>query len=458
MISHQPSTEDITTLDTALGWSRKEALTRYRDYVNPELVSLLSAIGVDKQMISARGVTVTDDEGTEYLDFLGGYGALNHGHNHPEILDAVERVNGRTNMLQASVETLAAGLAESLAAVTPGDLEKSFFANSGTEAVEAALKLARISTGRQKILYAEGAFHGKTFGALSAMGNPHYKDPFRPLVPEFYSVPYGDIDALEDELRSREYAAFIVEPIQGEAGINVPPDGYLSAVQEHCRDTDTLLILDEIQTGLGRTGDLFAADHEDVEPDIMTLAKSLGGGIAPIGVCIATDDVWSAGYGSRKRGLLHSSTFGGNTRACAAGLKAVEILLRDDLADRANRTGTRFREQLQDVVEDHRLFEAVRGRGLMIGLELYEPAIGKGLSREYLSAAISGLLLNEHQVITAYTLNNPNVLRFEPPLVVDDEQVDRVVEALDEIGETHRGYPSVLVDLLENVTSKRIGL
>lgn len=361
-------------------------------------------------------------------------------------------------MLQASVETVATGLAETLARITPGDLEKTFFCSSGTEAVESALKLARISTSRQKILYTDRAYHGKTFGALSAMGNQHYQDPFRPLVPGFESVPYGDIDALRRELRSESYAAFIVEPIQGEGGIVVPPEGYLPEVEEICHETGTLLILDEIQTGFGRTGTTFAAEHEGVEPDIMTLAKSLGGGIMPIGASIATDEVWSAGFGTRKTALLHSSTFGGNSRACAAGLKAIEVLLRDDLAANANTQGDRLMDGLEDLVSEHRLLEDVRGRGLMIGLELYEPAMGKRFSRENLTAAVSGLLLNQHNVLTAYTLNNPNILRFEPPLVVEPAHVDHVITALDELCSKHDGFPGVMVELMENIVrSKTMG-
>jgi len=238
----------------------------YRHHVNPGLCSLLGIVGFDRRFVEAHGMTVVDDCGIEYLDFLGGYGALNLGHNHPEVIEAVRRLEGMPNILQASIGCLTGALAAALASVAPGQLEKSFFGNSGAEAVEGALKLSRISTGRTDFVYAEDSFHGKSMGALSVTGRAKYQKPFQPLVPGCHQVPYGDIDALGTALSDHECAAFTVEPIQGEGGVIVPPDGYLKAAEGLCRAHGALLVVDEIQTGFGRTGTMFASEREGIEP------------------------------------------------------------------------------------------------------------------------------------------------------------------------------------------------
>ena len=281
-------------------------------------------------------------------------------------------------------------LAASLAAIAPGDLSKSFFCNSGAEAVEGALKLARISTKRTHLLYAENSFHGKSFGALSVTGRSKYQEPFRPLLPDCHAVPFGDLDALERELKARECAAFIVEPVQGEGGIITPPDGYLKAAEELCHANGALLIADEIQTGFGRTGFQFGVDHDGAMPDIMCTAKALGGGVMPLGAYTASDAVWERGYGTQDACVLHTSTFGGNTRAMAAGLKAIEILERDGLAEAARTKGATLKAGLERIAETTDLIKEVRGRGLLIGVEFYEPKVAKKLSAEYLACIYRG--------------------------------------------------------------------
>lgn len=435
------------TLEEALNLDRAGSVALYKQHVNPGLCTLFGVVGSDRRFVAAHGVTVQDDEDLEYLDFLGGYGALNLGHNHPEVVDAVRKVEEMPNILQVSVGRLTGALGAALAAIAPGTLEKTFFSNSGAEAVEGALKLSRISTGRADFVYAKDSFHGKSLGALSVTGREKYQAPFRPLVPGCHEVPFGDIEALEAILSEHECAAFIVEPIQGEGGIIVPPDGYMKAAEEACHAHGALLIADEIQTGMGRTGSMFAVESDDARPDILTTAKSLGGGISPIGAYTATDAVWTAGYGGIERCTLHTSTFGGNTRAMAAGLKTIEILVRDDLPAEARRKGKRFKEGLERIAVDSGLVKEVRGRGLMLGVEFYEPKVAKGLSHEYLAASVAALLLHDHHVITAYTLNNPNVIRFEPPLIVSDEQIDRVLEAFDSVCRHHHGLVSALAGL-----------
>ncbi|ADL67957.1 aspartate aminotransferase family protein [Thermoanaerobacterium thermosaccharolyticum] len=431
------------TCDDALKLNRNQVRENYKEYVNSNFVSMLSMLQFDKLFVKAKGVSVWDSDGNEYLDFLGGYGALNLGHNPDEIYEAIEKVKDLPNILQAAVNDFPGALAYDLALVTPGDLKRSFFCNSGAEAVEGALKLAKIASGKHKIVYCKNSFHGKSAGALSVTGREKYQKYFKPLVPDTVQVEYGDADALEDALKGKDVAAFIVEPIQGEGGVIVPHDGYLKEVRELTTKYDAYLIFDEVQTGFGRTGKMFACEHENVVPDIMCLAKSLGGGVMPIGAYIAKDDVWKKGYGTMDRCLLHTSTFGGNTLACAAGITAIKLILDKNLPEAAKEKGEYFLGRLKELKEKHKLIKDVRGKGLMIGVEFNQPEGGiidklsggavSRLSNEYLGSLVAGELQNKHHIITAYTLNNPNVIRFEPPLIVTKEQLDRVVEALDEI-------------------------
>jgi len=447
---------ELINLEDAMKASRKEVIERYRKHLNPELASLLAMLGYDRKFVKAEGFRIFDDGGKEYLDFLAGYGTLNLGHNHPELMEALRKVSEMPNVFQASMGVIAASLAENLARITPGDLNKTFFCNSGAEAVDGALKLARISTGRKKFLYTQNSFHGKTFGALSVTVRK-YQDPFRPLLPECYSVPFGDDKALAQELKKGDYAAFIVEPIQGEGGIIEPPSGYLKEAENLCRENGTLLIADEVQTGFGRTGKMFAVEHDGASPDIMTMAKSLGGGVMPIGAYIATDEVWQRGYGDRNKCILHTSTFGGNTFACAVALKAIEVLVRDNLAENARRMGERLHKKLDGIADEHKLIKEVRGKGLMIGAEFYEPKLAKGFSVEYLAGMVSGILLQEYGVITAYTMNNPNVIRFEPPLTVGEREVDYVAESLENVCKRQKGLLGVTLDIGKKMLRRRMG-
>lgn len=438
------------SVEQALALSRNEIRALHQEYLNAGLVTLLKLVDFDKRFVRARGVSVWDSEGQEYLDFLGGYGSLNTGHNHPRIIAAVEAVRELPNLLQASLSPLAGALAKNLAAVAPGDLKRSFFCNSGAEAVEGAVKLARIATGRTKLIYTENSFHGKTMGALSVTGRHKYQEPFRPLVAACKAIPYNDLTALEEALHPKDAAAFIVEPIQGEGGINVPSPGYLMEAKRLCAKYGTLFIADEIQTGLGRTGKMFACEHEGVEPDILCLAKSLGGGVIPVGAYIATDTAWKKAYGSLDRALLHTSTFGGNAWACAAALAALEVIIEEDLPRQAAEKGEYLLRRLGELREKSVLLKEVRGRGLLIGLEFAEKKKGlahtlsfgllEKLSQEYLGSLVAGELLNRHRVITAYTLNNPNVIRLEPPLGVGYEQIDYVLKALAEVLERNRSF------------------
>mgnify|MGYP002408279777 CR=1 FL=1 len=440
------------SLTEAIKQSREQVVENHKNYLNSSLVMMMGLIGFDKHFTRAEGIYVWDNKGNRYLDFLGAYGALNLGHNHPKIIDAVNRVKEVPNLLQASLGTLPAALAKNLALATPGDLRRSFFGNSGAEAVEGALKLARAATGRTAFVYCEGSFHGKSLGALSVTGREKYQKTFQPLVPDCRSAPFGDLDALEKQLRDQSCAAFIVEPIQGEGGIIIPQAGYLSGVRQICSRYGTLLIFDEIQTGFGRTGEMFACQHEGVAPDIMCMAKSLGGGIMPIGAYITTDEIWKKAYGSMEKALLHTSTFGGNTWAAAAGIAALEVIYEENLPEKAHESGAYLLQELRKLQEKYPLLKDVRGRGLMVGMEFNQPGslagkatfgLASKLSEEYLGTLVAGELMNKYHIITAYTLNNPNVIRLEPPLGVTREQLDTLLQALDKVLAANKGFFSM---------------
>jgi putrescine aminotransferase len=335
----------------------------------------------------------------------------------------VERAVEQLRRLPLSTRTLfnqqQADLAEMLAKITPGDLQYSFFCNSGAEAVEGALKLARLYTGRKKLVSCLNSFHGKTMGALSVSGREVYKKPFEPLLPETYQVPFDDLESME-KMVDEETAAVIVEPVQGEGGVNIPSSDYLPGVREICNRHGALLIIDEVQTGLGRTGKMFACEHWGVTPDIMTLAKGLGGGILPLGAFMSTATIWKV---FEENPLLHSSTLGGNPLACAVGLETLKILQEEDIPRQAQEKGDYFLGKLRAFqITFPELIKEVRGMGLLIGMEFFDPDVASLLAME----------MAERMILVAYTLNNPRVIRFEPPLTISFEEMDRVVRALEE--------------------------
>jgi len=449
------------TITEALDLSEKQVKDLYKEFLNPGLVSTMGLIKFDKVYSEAQGSIIRDKEGREYIDFLGGYGALNLGHNPPEVLAAITSVKHIPNILQAALGIMPAVLAKNLAEITPGDLKRSFFCNSGAEAVEGALKLARIATKREKIVYCEGSFHGKTMGALSVTGREKYKKYFQPLIPNCQAVPFGDAESLERVLKSGDIAAFIVECIQGEGGIIVPPQGFLKKARDLCSEYETLLIVDEIQTGLGRTGKMFACEHAGIVPDIMCLAKSLGGGVMPIGAYITSEKIHNKAYGGMEKALLHTSTFGGNSLACAAGIAALETIIKRNLSGEAEKKGRYLLSKLGELTELYPVIKEVRGQGLMIGIELQgsnnnllkklSGGTLETLANEYFASLVAGRLLNDYRILTAYTLNNPNVIRIEPPLIIEYQHLDRLVEALTEIFQTSKSFVKMALANVKNI-------
>lgn len=397
----------------------------YQEYLNPGLARLIDFMGFGVIEERAEGCYVYDHEGAAYLDFLGGFGVYALGHRHPAVVEAVHRqLDAQPMSCRLMLSQQQAELARLLADLTPGELRYSFFCNSGAEAVEGALKLVRLyfhSQGapRPKIVAADDAFHGKTLGALSASGREKYKVPFEPLLPGFVHVPFGDADALAAAVDG-ETAAVLLEPIQGEAGVVIPPEGYLRAARRVCDEHGAKLILDEVQTGFGRTGTLFACQAEGVAPDVMTLAKALGGGVMPLGAFIATAEMWEP---MQPNPLLHSSTWGGNPLACAAGLAAVRVIVDEGLPARAAERGAQLLAGLEAIRAAHpALIREVRGRGLLVGLKFGDEDV----------AGLVIAKLASRRILVAYTLNNPTVMRLEPPLIVTSAQVDELLAALAE--------------------------
>ena len=395
----------------------EETIEKYEKYLNPAVARLFRFMGLASVETKAEGWIITDSDGRKFIDCLGGYGMFCLGHRHPKVVEAVK---GALDSIPMCGEILfnrpMADLAERLAEITPGNLQYSFFVNSGTEAVEGALKIARLATGRKKYIAAQNAFHGKTYGSLTATGRDLFRKPFEPLLQNFTHVEFGNIEALEAAIDT-ETAAFILEPIQGEGGIIVPPDGYLAAVRALCDKYGVLMIADEVQTGIGRTGKWFGVDHEGVTPDIMALAKALGGGIMPIGSFTATPEVWA---GLIESPFLHTSTFGGNQMACVAGLATLKVIEEEDLLNRGALAGAYLKKGLEEVQKDYPLvIKDVRGRGMMIGIELTKEGAGGMLMS----------LMIDSNILVAYTLNNPKVIRMEPSLTMPIEVIDQVLTA-----------------------------
>lgn len=412
-----PVEQQKNMLKTAEEAIIQETISSYRSYYNPSLTRLLKLSGFDTVEWEGDGVVMKDVRGKEYLDFLGGYGVFVAGHRHPRIVQAVrEQLDRLPLSCKVFFSEPLGKLVKKLAEVTPGALQYSFICNSGTEAVEGALKLARFSTGRPQIISAINAFHGKTLGSLSVSGREVYKTPFEPLLPEMAHVPFGDLEALGQAVSDRT-AAVILEPIQGEGGVIIPPSGYLRGVRDLCTKSCALFIADEVQTGLGRTGEMFAVNHEQVTPDILLLAKGLGGGVMPIGAFVGTPAVWEA---FAPNPLIHTSTFGGNPLACAAALATLQVIEEERLVERAKARGAFLFNQLQRVREAFpSLVREVRGKGLMVGVEMKEEKFGGAIFPEMIRRG----------VIVAYTLNQPKVIRFEPPLIISEEQILRGVDA-----------------------------
>jgi acetylornithine/succinyldiaminopimelate/putrescine aminotransferase/predicted amino acid dehydrogenase len=420
--------------------SQSHGLPADAPLLNPERLRLTNLVRFDKTIVRASGSLLYDDEGNEYLDFGSQYGALPFGHNPEflwEALEAVRRAGG-PSFVQPMRSPAAEALARRLLDAAPPGLRHVVFTTSGAECTEVAIKVARARTRRSVILAADNGFHGKTLGAASATGNPIYREPFLADTTAFEHVPYDDLPRLEARLARGDVAAFIVEPVQGEGGVVVPARGYLAAARALCARWGALFVLDEVQTGLGRTGRLFAAEWEQVAPDVLLTAKALGGGLVPLGACLITGDAWTAAFG-----LHHSATFANNHLTCSVGLAVLERLCAEEraLLENVRSVGAYLRERLDALVRDHpKAFRRASGIGLMQGLELaswssddsYFPRIASGSG--YAVPIVCGFLLNVHRIVALPTMSKRDVLRIQPALTVQREHVDRLSYALEHAG------------------------
>ncbi len=412
-------------------------------YLNPQLGRIVRTLGFDKQWVAGEGAHLIDADGDRYLDLLSGYGVFAIGRNHPEAIAAVrDTMDAHTaNLPQLGVTLLSGVLAEQLLVRAPGSVAAMVPANSGTEAVEAAIKISRAATGRGRVLFAEHAFHGLTLGALSLNGNDEFRDGFGPLLPGCEVVPFGDVDALERELERGDVAAFVIEPVQGK-GINLPPDGYLAAAQRLCRDAGALLVCDEVQTGIGRTGRFLALERWALEPDLICLSKALSGGLVPVGAVLVSRSAFDTVFDGMERAVRHGSTFGGNDLAAAAALATLRVLDDEGLVARAERLGALLLELTSPLVERYEVVSEVRGLGLMWAIEFGPPE--GGARRSIYNAAeraqpgifsqlIVGPLFHEHRILCQVAGHRMNVVKALPALVVEEDEIRRFAWALEDV-------------------------
>lgn len=393
---------------------------------------------------SCRGAELFAENGDRYLDFLSGYCVHNTGHNHPRIVDALKKELDRSGpaMLQSNVPELAGELAERLCKLAGGKLSRVFFASSGSEGVESAIKFSRAATGRDALLYAQRAFHGLTCGALSVMDNEFWRAGFGPLLKDTEAIPFDDIAAVESKLRTKKFAAFFLEPIQSEGGIRVPAPDYLPQVQALCERYGTIFVLDEVQTGMFRTGKFLAAHDFDVQPDMVILAKALSGGLIPVAAVLMTSEVNDAVYSSLKRAIVHTSTFSENGLAMRAGLATLDVLEEERLGERATYLGKLLRSRLTETLAPYEMFKAAPGLGLLSGIEFKPPSkVSLRLSFEAFRSIHPGMfgqmlvmrLFRREKILTQVCGNNFMVLKSAPPLVAEEEHIEMFVEAMDSV-------------------------
>src|SRR5579862_7785693 len=412
-------------------------------YLNPQLGRILRTLGFDREWAGGEGAHLIDADGVRYLDLLSGYGTFAVGRNHPDVIAELHALlDAHTaNLPQLRVSLLPGALAEALVALAPARIAAMVPANTGTEAVEGAIKLARAATGRARILHASHSFHGLTLGSLSLNGDENFREGFGPFIPGCAAVPFGDLEALRTELATGDVAAFIVEPIQGK-GVNMPPDGYLAGAQAACREHGTLFVCDEVQTGLGRSGRFFALEHWGLDPDIVTVAKALSGGFVPVGGVLVSTAVRDRVFDGMERGVRHGSTFGGNDMAAAAGIATLRVLERERLVERAAELGELLLSLTRPLVERYEIVRDVRGLGLMWAIELGPPAGGRrravwnAIERAQAGLAAQLLvvpLFERHRIFCQVAGHRMNVVKALPALVVSEEEIRRFAAALEDV-------------------------
>lgn len=453
--SHNWEINDLATLRAA---HAGQGLALNQRYLNRQLGRVLQTLGFDREWVRGEGPYLIDSAGQRYLDLYAGYGVFGLGRNHPFVKAQLHALldSDPPSLPQLGVSTLAGLLAERLVQSAPASIDAAVLTSSGTESVEGALKLARAATGRTRILYCDRGFHGLTYGSLSVNGNSEFRERFGPFLPGCDPVAFGDLDALAAELGRGDVAALLVEPIQGK-GVYPAPDGYLVGAQRLCHDAGALLIVDEVQTGLGRTGRFLALEHWGVQPDMVTLSKSLSGGYVPVGALLTSREVFNRTFDSMERSVVHGSTFGGNDFAAGAGLAALMVIEQEGLVERARTLGELLMELTLPLQERFEVVHAVRGLGLMWGLELGPPS-GRAARRvwEAIERRQPGLfaqlitvpLFREHHILTQVAGHHMNVIKALPPLTIPEQDLRRFVAALESVlsdveSKLLRGYASL---------------
>jgi ornithine--oxo-acid transaminase len=423
-------------------------------YLNPQMGRILKTLGFDRTWSGGEGAHLIDGHGRRYLDMFGGYGVFAVGRNHPRVIAALEEaLEARTgNMPQLGVTLLSGVLAERLLERAPGSVAAMIPANTGTESVEAAIKVARAATGRSRVLYAEHAFHGLTLGSLSLNGNDEFREGFGPLLPGCEAIAFGDLDQLAGELERGDVAALILEPVQGK-GVNLPPPDYLLAAQKLCRQAGTLFVCDEVQTGLGRTGRFLALEHWGLEPDMICLSKALSGGFVPIGAVLVSRNAFDRVFDGMERAVRHGSTFGGNDLAAAAAIATLQVLDNERLVERSAELGALLLELTEPFADRFEVVREVRGLGLMWAIEFGPPA-GASARRLWqqverrqpglFSQLITVPLFHQHQILCQVAGHQMNVIKALPALVVEEEEIRRFAQALEQTIEAAERYPAAL--------------
>lgn len=415
----------------------EESVRYWTDHVNAGFLQYRKSVSTDYTAVEweDEGAVFRDINGKEFIDMLGGFGIYVVGHRHPKVMKAVrEQLDKQAIHSQELIDPLRTYLAHLVSLITPGDLRFAFLTNSGTEAIEGCLKMAILTTGRHHFVGAVGAFHGKSLGSLGGTSKAMFREPFLPLQ-RWTHVPYGDVGALRmivscSDFSGDRVAAVVLEPIQGEGGIVVAPPGYLAAAREICDQYGAMLVLDEVQSGMGRSGKMFSCEHDGVVPDLMALGKGFGGGVMPIGACVGTAKTWERYI---ENPFLHTTTFGGNPVCCAAAIATINVLLEEDLPRQAAEKGSYILPKLAELAKKFpKVMLGGRGRGLMLGMEFTNHDLGYDVAKS----------LFARNILISGTYINAQVLRIEPPLVVEYKQIDRFLGALEEslaeVAKAHR--------------------
>jgi len=444
---------DVSEMFAARESQRSAMHTRH---LNEQFVRVLKTIGYDVGFQKGQGQYLYDRAGGKYLDLLSGFGVFAIGRNHPVLRQALKSVLDADlpNLVQFDVSTLAGILAERLLEHVPY-LDKVFFANSGAETVEAAIKFARGATGRPGIVYCGHAFHGLSYGALSLTDDPNFRLGFEPLLPGCTAIPFNDLAALERALSSKQVAAFIVEPIQGK-GVNLPTDEFLPGAAALCRKYGSLFIADEIQTGIGRTGKFLAVEHWNVEPDMVLLAKALSGGHVPVGALLTRKNIFDKIFNQMDRAVVHGSTFAKNDLAMAAGIATLEVIKAENLIEKAAKRGAELQMALTRLVPGYELLKEVRGKGLMLGVEFGPPkSLRLRASWNVLETANKGLfcqlitvpLFKDHKILTQVAGHGSHTIKLLPPLVITEEDCNWIATSFDEVIAASHKVPGAIWSL-----------